>query len=435
VSGRTEEIKMGFVRVMCVMQVTAVIAVARPAEGQTPPTSMPGMSMNMPMPSTAPLGIDEARSGSGTSWLPDETSMRGVMGQVAGWSLMTHGTGFLEFDASSGPRGDHEFGSVNWVMGMASRPVGGGLLAFRGMVSLEPLTVGRCGYPDLLQTGEQCRGVQLHDAQHPHDLFMELAADYRRALNGTVAVEVYGGPAGEPALGPVAFPHRPSAMDSPVAPIAHHWLDSTHVSFGVLTGGLYGRRWKVEASAFNGREPDDRRYGVDVAALDSYSGRIWWLPTARWALQFSGGHLKDAEATSVGAREDVDRVTASAAYHRRVEGRLWATTVAWGRNAEAGRSSSALLAETSFAQSTRNTWFGRAEVVGKSPAELSVPLTSVDPLLVSKLEGGYTRAIGKALGTEWRIGGTLGRAMVPASLATFYGSRSPIEATVFVRVR
>jgi hypothetical protein len=397
------------------------------------------MQMTMPMATSmmppAPLGLDDARNGSGTSWLPDDSPMHGVMRDAGPWSLMLHGDGFLQDVRTTGARGDHEIGSVNWFMGMAARTVAGGPLVLRGMMSLEPLTVGRCGYPDLLQTGELCLGAPLHDAQHPHNLFMELAADYRHAMTSSLAVEIYGGPAGDPALGPVAFPHRPSAMGSPVAPISHHWLDSSHISFGVVTGGVYGRRWKAEASVFNGREPDDRRYGLELAPLDSYSGRLWWLPSSEWSVQVSAGHLKDAEERPVGPRVDVTRVTASATYHRLTLGRLWATTVAWGRNVEGGLGSSALLAETTAETSAKDVWFARVEVVGKTSTDLVVPLPPDDVSVVSKAEAGYTRWVKQAIGMTFGIGGSLGVARLPASLSATYGGRSPAEVTVFLAVR
>ena len=120
-------------------------------------------------------------------------------------------------------------------------------------------------------------------------------------------------------------------MPNPVAPISHHWLDATHISFGVATAGLFGKRWKAEGSVFNGREPDEDRYNFDFGKLDSYSGRFWLLPTDRWALQVSAGHIKDAELRAPGElRETVNRTTASATYHRPLEhGRNWATTIAW----------------------------------------------------------------------------------------------------------
>ena len=213
-----------------------------------------------------------AREGSGTSWLPDSSPMYAVHVQRGAWMLMAHENAFLQFLHESGRRGDDDAGSINWFMGMAQRNAGRGHLGLRGMLSLEPWTIRGCGYPDLLASGEQCHGDAIHDRQHPHDFAMEIAAEYDAPLTGTTRWQVYGGPSAEPALGPVAYPHRVSAMPNPIAPIAHHWLDATHVSFGVVTGGVYGQRWKLETSAFNGREPDENRKDFDFGALDSVSG-------------------------------------------------------------------------------------------------------------------------------------------------------------------
>ena len=200
-----------------------------------------------------------ARQGSGTAWQPDTTPMYALQADKAGWMLMAHENVFLQFLHDSGERGQDQFGSINWFMGMADRKVGAGRVRLRGMFSLEPWTIGGCGYPDLLATGERCNGQKIHDRQHPHDLLMELAAQYDAPIRGSMRWQVYGGPAGEPALGPVAYPHRLSAMPNPLAPISHHWLDATHITFGVVTAGVYANRWKAEASVFNGREPDENR--------------------------------------------------------------------------------------------------------------------------------------------------------------------------------
>jgi hypothetical protein len=390
--------------------------------------------MTMPMPEN-PLGIDHTRDGSGTSWLPDASPMQGLMGHHGLWMLMLHGNGFVQFLDSGGDRGDRQLGSINWLMGMAQRRFGGGQLTLRGMVSAEPWTVGRCGYPNLLQTGESCNGAALHDRQHPHDLIMELALQYRRALGERLAFEVYGGPAGEPALGPTAFPHRLSAMPNPLAPISHHWLDSTHITFGVVTGGLYGRRWKAEGSLFNGREPDDQRHDVDLARPDSYSGRLWLMPGARWAIQISAGHLKDAESRRSGPAEDVDRVTASVTHHRLVNRRLWSTTVAWGQNREEHRTSSAVLAETSADLTTADQIFARGELVTKTAAELVVALPPDETFRAGKLQGGYTRWLARSHGVAAGIGGSVGLALLPAPLQTVYGGRTAGEFSVFVTLR
>jgi hypothetical protein len=376
-----------------------------------------------------------AREGSGTSWLPDSSPMYMLHRQNGPWMLMAHANAFLQYLYESGDRGAHQTGSINWLMGMAERSAGRGHLALRGMVSAEPWTIRGCGYPDLLASGEVCDGETIHDRQHPHDLFMEISAEYDRPLAGTIRWQLYGGPAAEPALGPVAYPHRVSAMPNPIAPISHHWLDSTHVSFGVVTGGVYGKRWKVETSAFNGREPDEQRKDFDFGALDSVSGRVWFLPTRNVALQFSGGHLNDAESgEGTEPRHDVNRLTASATFHRLTDTRVAASTVAWGRNSEHGVGTNALLLETNLTFSDRDTWFGRWEVAQKTPHELGVPETSTT-FTVSKLQGGYTRYFTAAVGWRAGIGGAVSASIVPSQLSSVYGSRVNPGLAVFLTLR
>jgi YHS domain-containing protein len=376
-----------------------------------------------------------AREGSGTSWLPDASPMYMVHRQNGPWMLIGHGNAFLQYIDESGDRGAHQAGSINWLMGMAARNAGRRHLSMRGMVSFEPWTIRGCGYPDLLASGELCDGEKIHDRQHPHDLFMEISAEYDGPLAGTTRWQLFGGPAAEPALGPVAYPHRVSAMPNPMAPISHHWLDSTHVSFGVVTGGVYGKRWKVESSVFNGREPDEHRKDFDFGALDSVSGRVWLLPTQNIALQISGGHLDDAEAgEGTEPRHDLNRVTASATFHRVTDTRVAAATVAWGRNSEGGVGTNALLLEANLTFNDRDTWFGRLEVAQKTPHDLAVPETSA-ALTVSKLQGGYTRYFTAA--REWKagIGGAVSASIVPSQLSVEYGGRVNPGIAVFLTLR
>ncbi len=193
-------------------------------------------------------------------------------------AALGHANLFAQFLYESGDthRTSRQAGSINWFMGMLRRPVGRGRVGVRAMLSAEPWTIGGCGYPDLLATGEVCDGDTLHDRQHPHDLFMELAVDYERPIANRLRLHGYAALAGEPALGPPAFPHRASAMPNPISPIAHHWLDATHIAFGVLTAGVPGSRWRAEGSVFNGREPDDARAGLELGALDSVAARPYF---------------------------------------------------------------------------------------------------------------------------------------------------------------
>jgi hypothetical protein len=404
-----------------------------PAQGSQPDHTQHEHAMTMFPP----------REASGTAWLPDATPMYGIHGQAGSWQLMGHGNAFAQFLYDSGDRGHDQLGSINWMMGMAHRNLAGGRLGLRGMFSLEPWTIRGCGYPDLLATGERCDGEPIHDRQHQHDLFMEIAGQYDRPLTSSVRWQVYGGLAAEPALGPAAYPHRISAMPNLLAPIAHHWLDATHITFGVLTAGLYDNKWKAEASAFNGREPDEARTGFDFAPLDSVSGRVWFLPTANLAMQVSAGRLTEAEpGEGGGPRVDVTRVTASGTYHRVLrEGGIWATTAAWGRNDEEDHATNALLVETNLTLADRNTWFGRFEVAGKTAHDLDVPHSLVhdvegsETFTVAKLQGGYTRYLKPWKGLRPGLGVSASAGFVPTALETVYGRRVNAGLGVFLTVR
>jgi hypothetical protein len=380
--------------------------------------------------------VPPSRDGSGTSWLPDESPMYAIHARARGWTLMGHGNVFLQYLHDSGDRGSDQTGSINWLMGMAQRPTGRGRLTLRGMVSFEPWTIGGCGYPDLLATGEFCDGEAIHDRQHPHDLFMEFTAQYDRPLGKGIRLQLYGGPLGEPALGPVAFMHRVSGLPNLLAPITHHWFDSTHITYGVITGGLYGRRWKVEASAFNGREPDENRTDFDFAAMDSWSGRVWYLPTSRWSLQFSGGHLNEAEPGEGGEPAvDINRLTASATYHRTtLENVIWASTIGWGRNAESGGdATNAVLLESSVTIRHRDVLYGRFEWAEKSGHDLVVPHHGIFD--VTKLQGGYTRYLTSWKGLMPGVGGALSMGIVRGSPQPVYGNRVNPGFSVYLTLR
>jgi hypothetical protein len=382
-----------------------------------------------------------SREASGTSWVPDATPMYGVHRTAGGWQLMLHGRAFAQFLYESGEvhRTSHQAGSINWVMGMARRPMRQGWLGLRAMVSAEPWTIPGCGYPDLLATGETCDGDTIHDRQHPHDFVMELTAEYEQPVARGWRWHVYGGPAGEPALGPAAFPHRPSAMGNPVAPIAHHWLDATHIAFGVLTSGVSSRRWRLEASMFNGREPDEHRAGIEAHAWDSYAGRVAFQPSAAWSFQVSAGQLNDAErvpAVEGGLTKDMTRVTASASFVRQLRGRPWASTLSWGRNREPLLSSHGLLLESSAGVRDGEQVFARFELVGKPAHDLHVHEVPLDVVYtVGKLQAGYLRDLFSRRGLVGAVGGSVSAALLPAELGPRYGGRVAPGLGVFLTVR
>jgi hypothetical protein len=410
----------------------------------TPPKSagdtmtMPGMS-GMP---ERPFGIPMTRMGSGTAWLPDASAMRAWHVMAGSWILMVHGDAFLQYDHQGGPRGADQVGSINWGMLMAMREVGGGTLHLHGMASAEPLTVGARGYPLLLQSGETYRGEPLHDRQHPHDLFMELSALYERALNQRLGVMLYAAPVGEPAIGPVAYMHRPSALNDPFAPLSHHWTDATHITYGVLTAGLFTKHVKLEGTLFNGREPDQDRYDFDFHSLDSYGARLSVIPTPHWALSTSYGYLKQPEALH--PDENQHRVGASILHTVRL-GRQgeWASALIYGANKHvaaaggaAGSWEHSILAESNLQLDQSNSVFGRVEYVRKSGEELALGESFDDQEFdLGTVSLGYVREFAGFHGATFGLGARGALNLVPAALENVYGSRTPVGLAVFLRVR
>lgn len=414
------------------------VAFVETAHAQHPMEHMMSDTATMHSMLGGPLGISMDRMGSGTTWIPDAVPLPMYHAMAGKWELMAHGTGFVQYDDQGSDRGNRQFGSTNWTMLMASRKVNDDLFQARAMISAEPATITSNGYPLLLQTGESNKGVALHDRQHPHDFLMELSALYQAHLTTQLGLELYAAPSGEPALGPVAYMHRPSALDNPVAPIGHHWQDATHITFGVLTTGIYGKRWKLEGSVFNGREPDDQRWDIDPIRLDSYSGRLTVNPDSQWSMTAGYGFLKSPEALH--PDESIHRLVASLINARQLGHGQWATSLVWGANdisSNQGWTNTALF-ESEAILDRHNTVFGRLEFAQKSAEELVLPTTSFaanQRFNVGNLSLGYIRDVIEMLGATGGFGvmGTVNR--VPADLTPIYGTRSPLGGLVFFRVR
>lgn len=374
------------------------------------------------------------REASGTSWQPDATPHSGLHVMHEDWMFMAHGLATVVYDHQGGGRGDRKVFSSNMLMGMAQRPLGPGTVGARSMLSLEPLTIGRKGYPLLLQTGETADGrTPLIDRQHPHDFWMELAGVYSMPVTEASSAFLYLGLPGEPALGPPTFMHRFSGMDNPEAPITHHWLDSTHISFGVATLGYIWDRVKLEASIFTGREPDESRWDFEKPRFDSYAARLSWNPTAAWALQGSYGTLDSPEQLEPGV--DTQRGTMSASYHAAWDQCQWQTTVAWGVNVhDPGHTLHGFLLESALSIKKTHTVFGRAETAAKD--EL---FPEGDPLHgnvfhVAKVSLGYIYDWPAWRRVQWGIGGLGSLSFVPNQLEDVY-DETPVSFMIFARAK
>jgi hypothetical protein len=391
--------------------------------------AMPGMAM------PGALGISMNRMGSGTTWIPDAVSVPSRHFNAGNWSVMLHGFVFAQYNQQNGSRGDRQFGSLNWAMLMASRPIAGGVFQARTMLSLDPWTVSARGYPMLLQTGETYDGARLYDRQHPHDFWMELGVLYERSVSRRLAVSLYAAPSGEPALGPVAFMHRPSAIDDPLAPLGHHWQDATHISYGVVTGGVFARRWKLEGSLFNGREPDEKRFAMDPIRLDSWSSRMTVNPTANWSATLGIGWLKSPE--SLDPLESMRRVVGSVIHGTKI-GALgqWSTTAVLGANLHHGSWTQSALLESEAEFGGRHTLFMRTEMAPRSGEDLNLATLPPDESFrVASVSVGYIKEIARRRSSTTGAGLRLAISAVPESLRQSYGTRTPTGVVVFLRVR
>jgi len=398
-----------------------------------PGMDMPGMDMSQPM--TAALGPYAAtREASGTSWQPDASEHAGLHLARGPWMVMFHGLLNAVYDRQNGPRGDDKGFVSGMLMAMAQRPVGeAGTLQLRAMLSPDPL-MGAKGYPLLLATGETADGrTPLVDRQHPHDLVMELSASYAYRFDPRTSAFIYAGLPGEPAFGPPAFMHRLSVMDSPEAPISHHWLDSTHISFGVVTAGLVHDAWKLEASAYNGREPDQHRYDIETGALDSTAVRLSWNPTANLALQASWADEKSPEQLEPGV--DQRKVSASAIYTVPFgDHGWWSTTAAWGRRSSEGVDLDAWVLESALKPSAAWTIFGRAERVDNDELTPAIGGHHGPVFTVGKVSVGAIRDWAVSPHVSFGLGALYAMDFVPHGLDAAYGL-DPTGAMAFARVK
>jgi len=427
-------------------------AAAPGAAHQHPPSAMPGHDMSehdkpaekgvataehaMAHPKSAFGPYAMSREGSGTSWQPDTTPMPGMHRTEGDWSLMAHGYLNAVYDRQTGPRGDDKGFTSSMLMLMGNRPAGPGTLGLRAMLSLDP-TQGKSGYPLLFQSGETADGsTHLVDRQHPHDLFMELSTSYSVPFGQDGSAFVYLGLPGEPALGPPAFMHRFSGMRNPEAPITHHWLDSTHITFGVATLGVSRGPFQLEGSWFNGREPDQFRWNIETRKFDSWSARLSYNPLPELAMQVSYGDLKSPEQLEPDVR--VKRATASITYHLKTGADHWATTLAYGRNKKSGpetkTSEPGWLLESTYAIRDKHTIFARAEQVDNSELFAEGHPLHGESVRLRKLSLGYVYDFARTGPVAWGIGGVVGFLDGPSRIEPYYGS-SPRSYLLFLQSR
>jgi hypothetical protein len=379
---------------------------------------------------------------SGTAFQPAAWPMPMLMSRPGDWHLMWMGQAFVGGIQQSGPRGRDKFYSSNWGMLGAVHRLGPGSLMLRGMVSLDPLTVTDREYPLLFQTGESAFGQPIVDGQHPHELLMEVSVQYALPAGERGMFNAYYAPVGEAALGPVAFPHRASAMELPQATLAHHWQDATHIANNVATAGFSWDKLRIEASGFRGREPDENRWDIDMGPIDSWSTRLSVFPSRNWMAQVSGGRLKRPEQFHA---DDIDRITASVHHVALRPGGNWlASSLIWARNYKTiGRyATNAVTAETLIPVSRRNfvtgrfEWSQRDELFARDHEEAHEieERSGKRAFNVAAYTAGYTRDVDLFRNVQTGIGANFTVYGIDSFLKPYYGNR-PWGLSFFVRAR
>ena len=361
---------------------------------------------------------------SGTARNPASWAMPMVMTRANNWNLMWMGQAFVVNTQQSGPRGTDKFYSANWGMLGSTRTVGKGAVMLRAMVSLEPLTVRNQSYPLLFQTGETAKGRPLIDGQHPHDAIMELGIQYARPVGSRGLMTFYYAPVGDAAMGPVAFPHRASAMELPQATLGHHWLDSTHIVNNLATVGINWNKLRFEASGFRGREPNENRWNIDMGGMNSWSTRVVYQPAFRWLAQAPYSKITSPETSHP---DDVERVTTSVQYTRP---NGWSSMVAWARNYKTieQHGSQAMLLETLLPVTRKNYLTGRFEWTQRDE------IVDDNSFNVASFTAGYTREVGALRALNSAVGFNATAHQIADGLKPLYGDH-PFGVSMFVRFR
>ena len=381
-------------------------------------------------------------SSAGTSGEPGSTPHAMLMTHVGDWTLMFHGSAFVNAIQQTGPRGGDKVFGTSWLMPMAQRSVGPGTLTVRGMFSLEPATITDRQYPELFQIGETAFGKPIVDGQHPHNFFMELAALYDVKLGEDTLLSFYAAPVGDPAMGPEAYPHRTSASEDPLASLGHHLQDSTHISDDVVTLGVTYKIARIEVSGFHGREPDENRWTISAGPIDSWSTRLTLNPAANWSGQYSIGRLHSPE--QLFPAEDTLRMTASVMYDLPFADGSgnWATTLVWGRNKDfpGGEVLNSYLGESTVRFARHSYAWTRIENVDRT----NLLLLGENPLppgfeehFLARVQAytfGYDHEFSFIPRVSSAVGGQFTLYGKPAFLDSSYGAH-PAGFLLFVRLR
>ncbi len=381
------------------------------------------------------FGLPRGRFGTGTAWLPDESPLLAAVPHFGNWGLMVQGNLYAGYDYYSSERGGKRFFGRNTFMGALFRTFEHSEWLFRASLSLEPLTIGKRGYPQVLQSGQEADGTRVHDKMYALDFFRELATSYSWEVTRNWGAMFYAALAGEPAIGPANFTSRVSASPDPLAPLGFVAQENSHTSFGVLTVGAFTRSMKFEASWFNGSLPGDHKFTIAIRRPDSYALRASWNPFSWLSTQISYAFLGSPSAHDPGRSDH--RFTTSATYTRwRPNDSGLAATLSFAEHVSNRNDlNTSLMAEAYWNIDGHHAVYGRWDLLQKSGAELVLPEPTSELFAIGALGLGYIYYFGPFITLTPGLGIRGSVNLMEDDLARYYGSQAAYGLMVYAQLR
>ncbi|HVK61884.1 MAG TPA: hypothetical protein VM432_10055 [Bdellovibrionales bacterium] len=361
-------------------------------------------------------------------------AMAGMPMQMA----MLHYNSFFVQTFAEGPRGRNEFSIPNMFMADVGSSIGDHhYLNLELMGTFERWTFPEDGYPELLQIGEEnARHKPYVDAQHPHSSpIMGLTLSDTITLgNRPDHAKLWFAPRGQSTDGPIPFMHRPTSMVNPDAPLGHHiGQDLGHIASTVLGSSIRFGETTIEASIFNGTEPEPTKVDLPVGNPNSSSARLTQEFSKHLYAMSSAAYVKSPEPHEP-ELDHIWRYSASVYYDRTLDSG-WALHNAfiWGlvNFYDDISALNSFNEEISIVRKNQNIW-SRIEYLQRTPGELQIPARNSEPRWVTAATFGYTHRT-----TSWDfgylgVGASVTKNILPSEFHSTY-SGDPLTVKIFLQ--
>jgi hypothetical protein len=338
-----------------------------------------------------------------------------------------HGNGFFEAIAEEGvERGGGGFSAPNLLTADLGTSIGDvQYLNLDLMLTSDLWTMPKGGALQLIQIGpDKADGTPFIDAQNPlSSPIMGLTLSDTIALDAADKsnLKLFAAPRGETTDGPIAYLHRITGMVNPDTPLGFRdGQDVGLVSNMVIGESLKLGGFHLEASTFNGQEPNPTQVDLPIGSPDSYAFRL--------IQEFSPNVMAMASYAYVDNPEpgvaNQDRYSAS--LYTQVplsETWTWHNTLIYGGITNLDNASYLNSSLEEFALvNQRMAVYGRVEVLQRTPNELNIPgLPNPDSgCWVTAITLGYSHQVVTWDGWELRAGAEVGNDRVPLEFSVPY---------------